>query len=781
MINLPRLTAAYGAGLLLALAIPAPTWHLVLPVLLAALWLKLRQGRGAACLLGLLMLTIGYSNYQLQRNPPIKMAVLQSLPETTPHTFHGRILKVQSRPNGSQNLDIRIHHVIQNQHPIAAPGGMRLHIEKATRHFVQGDELAIRTRLRAPRLFGTPGEFDYPRHLAASGLQFTGFLPDDAGIALLQQALPSPLDALRAQVGDSIDRSVSDAPQAALVRALVIGDKDRLDETQRARLANLGLSHLFSISGFHLGLVAMFGYLALLAILRRSEKLLLQIPPRRLLPVLLLPLLWWYLQITGQALPTMRAWLAAAVVATLLWMRRSCHPIHACLTVAFAILVATPMSLFAPAFQLSFAGVFGILVFLPRWSKKLPAMPGICRRVTQLSLVTLAAGITTGPIVLWQFHLFAPAGLLANLWAVPLIGGVAIPTGLAGLFLTPMWQGGAAVCFRLTARLISVTLKLSEYVLDLSLLAPRHLYLPVSTLLCITLLVAFLLLPWRNWHAPALLTLLAALWLWPASVPRQMRITALSVGQGDALLVSDAEGHHYLIDGGGMPRGTFDTGERLVAPALGRLGIKRLTAVVLSHDHPDHRNGLLHIVQHFPVQSFWCAMPEDAIWPPLRQQLQSRNIPVRTFTPGWSTVEHTDTEEISLFIPPQTMANVNDRSLTFYARHRHNGVLLTGDLESAGVKKLLNTMPKRPVTLLKLPHHGSRYSDVDLLLDHFPTSKVFASLGRNNPFGFPHRETLETLAQKQRPLWRTDLHGTLSFELETLGWQVRSSQSGLFH
>lgn len=781
MMTLPLLTVAYLAGLLLAQAIPPPTWHLLLPAVFATAWLLLRNTRGAVCLFVFLILTFGYSNYHLQSSPPLKTTVLQSLSVKTPHTFHARVLQARFRPDGGKQLDLWIHHVIQNRSPVAATGGMRLQIEKSQRRFFRGEELAVRTRLRIPRRFGTPGEFDYPRYLAANGLQFTGFLPDDTGIARLKHVSPSPLAALRIRIGKLIDYSVPDKDQEALVRALVIGDKDMLNENQRSRLAGMGLSHLFSISGFHLGLVAAFGYLALLTIVRHSEKILLAIPPRRLLPVLLLPLLWCYLQLTGEALPAMRALLAAAVVAGLLWVRRFCHPVHAALAVALAILVATPMSLFTPSFQLSFAGVFGILVFLPRWSKHLPAMPGICYRITQLSLVTLAAGITTGPIALWHFHLFAPAGLIINLWAVPLIGGLAIPAGLTGLLLASVWQDGAVLCFRFTATMVTQTLKFSECILTWPMLAPRQIYLPVFSLTCITLMVAILLLPWRKWHIPVLLALLTALWLWPAPRPQQLRVMALSVGQGDAMLVSDTRGHHYLIDGGGMTRGTFDTGERLVAPALGQLGIKQLTAVVLSHDHPDHRNGLLHIVKHFPVQEFWCGMPENELWLPLRKQISIKHIPVRTFPPGWSTVATTHTDEVALFIPPQTMAGINDRSLVFYARHNQEGVLLTGDLESDGVRHLLDNMPERPVTLLKLPHHGSRFSNVDLLLEHFAPSLVFTSLGYNNSFGFPHRNTVEIVEEKQLRLWRTDLHGTLRFELTDKGWQARSWKSGLFH
>ncbi|MDK2847719.1 MAG: competence protein ComEC [Desulfuromonadales bacterium] len=727
-----------------------------------------------------LVMTCGYCNYGSQTGFSDKTSPLLTLPGDTPHTVFGKILRVHQTSDGGKRLDLKIHHMLRQGRPFAASGGLRLSVAESERRFMPGDEIAVRTRLRIPRRFGTPGEFDYPRYLADRGMQFTGFVPDDAGVAMIQRAKQAFWPRLRSHIGQLIDRSATSRDQAALIRALVIGDKDLLSRKQRQNLAQLGLSHLFSISGFHLGLVAMFGYFTMLAVVRSSEAFLLLVPPRRLLPCLLMPLLWCYLQMVGQALPVTRAWLAAVAVAALFWSRRCCQPARVALAVAGTILVAKPTALFTPSFQLSFAGVFGILILMPRWIGILPARPIFLRRIAQLGMVTTAAGIVTTPLVLWHFHMLAPAGLLINLWAGPVIGGIAIPVGLGGMLLSPLWPAAAGVCFRFMGVLVESVLKLSTKVPDLPLLAARKLYLPLPALLLISLMVAMLLLPWRKRHALLLAALLAALCLWPPSRPEQLRVTALSVGQGDALLVSDCRGRHYLIDGGGMAHSTFDTGERLVAPALGRLGIRKLTAVILSHDHPDHRNGLVHILKHFPVQAFWCAIPEKDLWPPLRKQLEDRHIPVRIFQPGWTLVEDTPALETAVFVPPQTMANFNDRSVVFYTRFRKDGILLTGDLESSGIDCLLKAWPSRPVSLLKLPHHGSRSSPVDLLLARFSPRQVFVSLGFDNPFGFPHRETLTSLEKYRLPLWRTDLHGTVAFDLKNGIWHVRSWQNGLF-
>jgi competence protein ComEC len=778
--NLALVTTAYITGLLLALAVPAPAWHPALAAALALAGVILRRARGAACLLLIALAALGYSNFHLQQTPAIAGRSLLSLTEHRWHTFYGRLWRMNPGPDGGERLDLRVHHVVQGHAPVPVNGNLRLYLETSRRRFCPGDELAVRLRPRRPRRFGTPGEFNYPRHLASEAIQATAFLPQDDGIVVIKKARPGFSRTLRQTVADLIDHSISDRDKANLAKALVVGDKDRMTSEQRQRLAHLGLAHLFSISGFHLGLVAMFGYLALLPVMRRSETLLLAIPPRRLLPALLIPWLWCYLHITGQALPTTRAWLAAVAVIALCWLRRFCHPLRVALAVAVAILAATPMALIAPSFQLSFAGVFGILILVPRWSRHLSVLPCWPRRILQVPLVTLAATISTAPLVLWHFHLLAPAGLLTNLWAGPIIGGLAIPAGLAGLVLTPLWPAGAAGCFGLIAELLDRILDWSEKVLALPLMAPRQLYLPTVTLVLAGMLVIALMVPRRKWRWGAVALLGLALLVQPSPQPGHLRVIALSVGQGDALLVTDSAGQHYLVDGGGQAHGHFDPGERLVAPALGRFGVRELAAVILTHDHPDHRNGLLHIARHFRIKEFWCGSSASALWPPLRRQLAARNIPVRTFAPGWTPVAAARKTTIAVFAPPDDDLGENDRSLVFYARENRNGVLLTGDLEQAGVAHLLNATPKLPVTLLKLPHHGSRNGSVDQLLAHFTPCCVFASLGANNVFGFPHQETLQSVKRAGLSLWRTDLHGTLIFDLENRSWRVRSWQDGLF-
>jgi competence protein ComEC len=266
----------------------------------------------------------------------------------------------------------------------------------------------------------------------------------------------------------------------------------------------------------------------------------------------------------------------------------------------------------------------------------------------------------------------------------------------------------------------------------------------------------------------------------PQKAPQTLTITALSVGQGEALLLSQPQTGHYLIDGGGLYGSTFDVGARLVAPALARLGVSSLEAVILTHDHPDHRQGLIEVLNHFPVKAFWSAQTLAELHPEIREPLLRRAIPLRTFARGWATLNQGAEGELALYVPSQTALRVNDRSLVLYARYGRDGLLLTGDLERQGVVDLLAHPPVGPVTLLKLPHHGSRYSEPWRLVEAFQPQQVFTSSGRHNRYHLPHREVAKAVTEHGLKLNDTGRDGSLRFNSDGAGWQLQQWRKGLF-
>ena len=139
-------------------------------------------------------------------------------------------------------------------------------------------------------------------------------------------------------------------------------------------------------------------------------------------------------------------------------------------------------------------------------------------------------------------------------------------------------------------------------------------------------------------------------------------------------------------------------------------------------------------------------------------------------------------------MPSQESRNINERSIVVFAGQQkagqqNEGVLLTGDLGKRGLQQLRAAGIPGRISLLKLPHHGSRHSQPEWYLDWIQPTAAFASSGRGNPYGFPNQQTIEACTAEQTPLFRTDQDGMLTLRINNGRWQSQtggeaSSQAG---
>ena len=301
----------------------------------------------------------------------------------------------------------------------------------------------------------------------------------------------------------------------------------------------------------------------------------------------------------------------ATIVALRVACGRRTSPCILLATVAFCLLLCNPLALFQPGFQLSFSGVAGILIWLPHWQRKTEGYVKLLRWPLTLVMTTIAATLATAPASLWHFHQFSPAGLLTNLFPIPLI------VADAGLLVA--------------SKLVTLAIKIVTTISQWPGLSSMPCYLTFSTLIMLVgLLMICLPFGRQRGHWLARSTLLLATvttaWITQPQIAG-LQITAISVGQGDATLVSLA-GSHYLVDGGGLPGSSIDAGEQLVGPALGRMGVRQLAGVILTHNHPDHTSGLTYIIRRFPVAKFYLAEKVEDLEPELQQALHEKKVKI---------------------------------------------------------------------------------------------------------------------------------------------------------
>ena len=785
---------SYAGGLLIApyLYLPSTLPFLILCSLGAwalsctrsstsAVWPRLTT----ACLI-LCFISIGLFQYKITLSPPHDSSAIHHSGDQGPVILEGIITSMDMRFPEGIVCSIAVKASISGELRTERNGKILLKIEQHDDQLLPGDSIRFRTRLRTPRAFGAPGEFNYQRHLAHQSIFVTGFVRSTREIVRLDTSSAltpaSRLRRWRQKVGHIIDESVPEQI-APFMHGLATGDRGALSPEQRKHLAYSGIAHLFAISGLHLGIIATFLYILLLTVYRRLSILMLSTPPRRLLPLLILPVVATYMIFTGGAISTLRALICLTAVTAAFLLRRQVAPLQLLASAAFIMLLLDPLAIFTPAFQLSFAGAAGILCITPRWTAFCQGRPKIIVYPASLFVVTLAATTATLPLVLLHFHVFAPAGLLLNLLAVPAVTLLAVPLCLSGIIFAIFSPTIAAILFNLAAAVLNMLLNVSDAILALPGFSGGYLYLPFPALLGVGLFALVLLLPTTKQYRMFGLVIIVAL----LSVPMmqhqradKLSIVAISVGQGDASLVTTASGKTILIDGGGLFHSTFDTGERLVAPTLGYLGIRTIDTVVLTHNHPDHRNGLLHILQNFNVLNFWSPVNIQQLPYPLKTILTSRDIPVRTFDENWSIIEQSANTKSAVYRVPGHPTSENDQSLVLYFQNGQDGLLLTGDLESTGIHKLSLDLPPGPVTLLKVPHHGSRFSNPSPLVNRLNPQIVYISVGHNNRYRQPDVSVLSQLERQPIQLERTDLTGSLFFFTKGEAWTTRHWDNGLF-
>jgi competence protein ComEC len=665
----------------------------------------------------------------------------------------------------------------------ASTGRILVSVKNGTVPVMTGDRLSIVTKLREPHKLGIPGEYDYPRALAAQGIFVTGFLADSADIAQLQDRVSFPfqrkIDETALWLCRFIEKSVK-PPESGVLQALLVGERGTVSPEIEALYARTGVNHILSISGFHVGILAVVAYQLLAMVARRSERLLLY-NIRWKLMLATLPLLVFYLLISGSAPATIRSVLMIAACFLALLLERETDSVNTLALAAFAILAISPGALFDLSFQLSFIALWGILVLSPVLINLYHApRKGLLYRGVQFIAVSAAAIAATLMPVAYSFHRVSIVGLLSNFVVIPLLGYGAVVVGFSALLISPLLPKVATILLKITALMVKWS-NSAMYWLDRIPQLPRFTPTLLEVYLSICLLCVFTIFknPRNRLLGSVLLFSVAcfARVAYKDADKNMLKLYFFSVGHGDSTFIRFPDGSNMLVDGGGqLQEGGFDVGERILAPALWTLGVDRIDRLVLSHPHPDHVKGLEFIARNFVVGEFWeSGYPSEyPSYLGLKAVLESRGVPVRVingkvlpFTAGGAVIEP---------LAPPAPSNVhdlinigeleaNEESIVFRLTQGRFSMLFTGDAGFESEAQLL----KKPLTLksmvLKVGHHGSRHSSSVPFLKAVSPRLSLISVGYHNNFHLPAAETVADIKRVRSDIHRTDLDGTLELTI----------------
>jgi competence protein ComEC len=386
------------------------------------------------------------------------------------------------------------------------------------------------------------------------------------------------------------------------------------------------------------------------------------------------------------------------------------------------------------------------------------------------------------------FHRISVSGLSANLLIVPLMDFV-VPTGFAAIFTGWQW----------TARLTSLLLRWSAEVaawhaaLEPAWRVPDP---PLWLAIGITAALAGAAVMIRRGflRGPAIASVVALVGLliwspWPAHIePGVLELTAIDVGQGDSLFLVFPRGATIVVDGGGrleygkQRRSNLDTGEDVVSPYLWRRGLRRIDILVATHAHQDHIGGLAALLENFRPRELWTGANPSA---PLLKKARELGVIVRQqrAAPPFDLAG----ASVQVLAPTVEYATLhkgkepsNNDSLALQISYGSRSFLLTGDLEAAVERRLLEDGAISAADVLKVGHHGSRTSTTPAFLDAVRPSIAVISAGFENSFNHPHPDVVRRLTTVNATILRTDLDGlaTVRTDGTHLFYSVNAWDSG---
>jgi competence protein ComEC len=259
------------------------------------------------------------------------------------------------------------------------------------------------------------------------------------------------------------------------------------------------------------------------------------------------------------------------------------------------------------------------------------------------------------------------------------------------------------------------------------------------------------------------------------SADRALTMTVLDVGEGDCIFVRAPNGRTLLIDGGTheseVPTAGStqrDVGERVILPFLLTQGVMRLDAIVLTHPHDDHVNGLATVVRSLSVGKILDGEQGHAepSYEKFKHEARRKNIPIIRARRG-QTLDLGDGVKVYVLAPIEphlknTRSDLNNNSVAIKITYRHVSFLLAGDMEQEAESRLWLRGDKLRSTVLKVAHHGSRTSSTPEFLRAVRPQIAVISCGARNQFHHPSRITLQRLEEMDAQVYRTDVHGAVT-------------------
>ncbi len=680
-----------------------------------------------------------------------------------------------------------------------------------------GSEVKVRGNLRTFSHATNEGSFDLAEDYRNQNITFRVFADDMSVQKEPAIRFREGLYQLQKQISAVFWDSLNER-EAGVLSMLTVGNRGGMDPDVRRMYQKAGISHILAISGMHISILGFGVY----RFLRRIRV------PCHLCELLGCLTVFCFVVMSGMGISALRALVMYLLMMGARASGRTYDPLNALAVAALTLLIPNPANLYRSGFQFSFLAMSAIVLFgavnqkiVERRDKRKAGnakkkeekerIKKICRSLRERVFFGAFMQLAILPLLAWYYYEVPLYATFLNLLILPLCGmllGFGLAGGVLGIFLPQAAKWLLIPChvilriYEGSVRLIGrlplaswITGKPSAWMLllfYLTLVGVCVLYLSKADPAGILRNKTLCRITRGNLIKRYGLTLTAFLGCILFCIlflpERQIcRVDFLDVGQGDGIFLTDGEGTRVMIDGGSSSESSVGAYE--IEPFLKYHGIRKVDAWILTHGDSDHYSGLLEALEDgYGVDCLVLAdaMPRDETWAKLVLAAGENGTEV-VYVMAGDGIALKDCEMTCLYPSAEegkgTAADgetkisdedANEFSQVWLFKKEDMSVMFTGDLGEEQERILIDRGVLSDCTILKVAHHGSKYSSCAEFLEVVSPEYAVISCGENNIYGHPAPETLERLVDAGCEIWQTPQSGQITAYEKRRRWKVHT-------
>lgn len=612
----------------------------------------------------------------------------------------------------------------------------------------RGDKVKYEGKLEMHNRRTMPLLFDARNYYYSNGISYK---LSDADLSYNGQSWLSKFENARVWAAGVYDRYLYESA-STISKGLTLRYRD--DTPILENIMAIGLSHILSVSGLHLGLI--FSFIFFIFSLTGMK-----IKVKSYLSALVIFL---YCLVVGFTPSLIRATIMIYVFMYKRLYRPSLETKDALIIAALVSLFINPYYIYSIGFLLSYACMFGIVFIYSKFARNIKYEKTLAYYFKTAFLLNISIQIATLPIVIYYFNKVNILTIFINILLVPIFSLYLILSVCLLLFykINFLAYGLAFVINNLSKLLDIITAFFNKSYLMVIFESPHKIIIVIYYLILLGIIfydkLRLVKLDYKMLFIMALILSIPN----PMNFKNQDRIEFLDVGQGDAALISIGK-KNIMIDSGGNPRNHGAVGKNIIEPYLIKTGRRKIDFAFISHYDYDHAGGFTELsddinIKNVIVNHKYEADDDLSDFKSKLEKLNPREVK------GDASFNLAKDYSINFIEGNQDLINENDKSIVAVFRKKNkNLVLFPGDIEEEAEHKISAGLPK--TYILKAPHHGSKTSSSDELLNAVGPKNVIISLGRKNPFGHPHKEVIDRYKRRGISIYRTDLDGLITFDL----------------